>query len=208
MAKKTNNFRNLFFIRRRPKLGVPIDWTKPSDAEYQTLLEYEGFISPRSWKDDNIDDFPMLKQDLADLQQHMMEYFWELNQKALHYQNQFYLYQWVFMFGALATTALGAFTTYAYTIDGANDKLFDIITAPQLFGIFTAIVSGVTAFFNVISNQSAPQARWATARRLAEELRVTYYRYIARLAPFDGADRVQKLRQHILTVRRKENESK
>lgn len=197
-----SSIRNLFFVRRRPKLSVPFDWERPkSDAEYHKLLEIEGFISQTHWKPDVVDEFPLLKQDLTDLEQHLMPFFWELNQKAKYYQNQFYLYQWVFLFGALITTGLGAFTTYSYTLENPG-------SLPEVFGIITAIVSGVTAFFNVISNQSSPQARWARARRLAEELRVTYFRYVTRLKPFDGADRVQKLRQHILAVRRKENEDK
>lgn len=205
MAKRAglaSNISNLFFVRRRPKLHIPFDWERPkTDAEYHKLLEYEGFISQTHWKSDNVDEFPLLKQDLADLEQHLMPFFWELNQKAKYYQNLFYLYQWVLMFGALATTALGAFTTYSYTMDDPQNL-------PEIFGIITAIVSGVTAFFNVISNQSSPQARWARARRLAEELRVTYFRYLTRLKPFDGKDRIQKLRLHILAVRRKENEDK
>lgn len=207
--KKQSRIKGLFFVRRRPKWNVPIEWTRPDDTVYQKALEIEGFISPAHWKTDNIDDFPLLKQDLADIEQHMMDYFWELSQKAHHYQNMFYWHQWVFTFGALITTLLGALTTYAYTFNnGAGVDIMEGMTVPQVLGVLTAIVSAVTAFYNVISNQSAPQARWTRARRLTEELRVTYYRYITRQAPFDGTDRVKKLRQHILTVRRKENEDK
>ncbi|MBZ0306568.1 MAG: hypothetical protein K8I82_10920, partial [Anaerolineae bacterium] len=111
-----SNIRNLFFVRRRPKLSIPFDWERPkSDAEYHKLLEVEGFISQPHWKADVVEEYPLLKQDLTDLEQHLMPFFWELNQKAKYYQNQFYLYQWVFLFGALLTTALGAFTTYSYT---------------------------------------------------------------------------------------------
>lgn len=192
----------LFFVKRRPHTHVPLEWRKPPTAkEYEDLLEWEGLVSIANWKNDDLNQYPLLKQDLADLEQHLLPAFWEFNQKAKHYQNRYYLYQWVFMLGAFVTTLLGALTTYAYTLDSTTSLL------PNAFGILTAIISAITAFFNALSTQNSPQTRWAKSRRLAEELRMAYFKYLAHLDPYTGEDRVQKLRQNVLQIRRKETEN-
>lgn len=193
---------NLFFIKRRPSFHIPAEWEPPkSRAEYEQLEEYEGFIVKSAWQHDDLDKFPTVKQDLADLEEHLLPTFWEFNQKARHYQNRFYFYQWVFMLGAFLTTLLGALTTYAYTF--TEDSRAATIT----FGVLTAAVSAVTAYFNVLSDQGSPQKRWANTRRLSEELRMMYYRYLAHLPPFDKEDRLDQMRRLVLQVRRKENEN-
>lgn len=203
MAKKKRaKIRNLFFIKRIPRFHVPADFEIPDDEDqYHQMLEWDGFISPRFWKEHNLNDYPTIKQDLSDLEEHLLPAFLEFNQKARHYQNRFYLYQWVFMGGAFITTLLGALTTYFYTWD------IDGSTLTRIFGVLTALVSGSTAYFNVLSDQGNPQKRWAKTRRLAEDLRMSYFSYIAHLPPYDTDERVQKLREHVISIRRKENEN-
>lgn len=199
MSQLFRETRNLFFIRRLPKPHVSQEWQRPRTQEaFQDLLEYEGFISMRHWKANDLTQMATLKQDLEDLEEHLVPAFFEFNQKALHYQNRYILYQWVFMFGAFITTLLGALTTYAYTLSDDGGM------AANVFGIMTAIVSGTSAYFNFVSDQGSPQRRWAKARRLAEELRMNYYRYLAHLEPFDKDDRVQQMRRMVIDIRRKE----
>jgi hypothetical protein len=198
MSEWIVNVRNLFFFKRMPKPHVPSKWKRPSaEADYEMQKDWEGFVSPLFWKKDDLTKYPTLKQDLEDLDEHLLPAFWEFNQKAKHYQNRFYLYQWIFMGGALLTTFLGALTTYTYTLDNARDF-------PEIAGIMTALVSGVTAYFNYVSDQGSPQKRWAKTRRLTEELRTNYYRYLAHLQPYHETDRVQQMRKMVITVRRKE----
>jgi len=202
MVRALRNTKNLFFIKRLPKLHVPYEWKKHQhERDYQLVVNNEGFISPVLWQDHDINKYPTLKQDLADLDEYLLPAFFEFNQKALHYQNRFYLYQWVFMGGAFVTTLFGALTTYAYTLSEDGGM------AATVFGISTAIVSGLTAYFNILSEQNSPQRRWAKSRRLAEELRMNYFRYLAHLEPFEKEDRVQQMRRLIIDVRRKENEN-
>lgn len=200
--RRIRNIKNLFFVRRRPRWHVDSHWERPRDDDsYHQLLEYNGFVSYKYWQKDDLLKYPTLKQDLDDLEEHMLPAFWEFNQKAQHFQNRFYLYQWVFMLGAFFTTFFGALTTYAYTVtpDGGM--------ATNVFGICTAVISAATAYFNVMSDQGSPQQRWAKTRRLAEELRMTYYRYLAHLEPFNDESRVKNLRRYVIDVRRKENEN-
>jgi len=199
MSEWLVNVRNLFFFKRMPKPHVASKWKRPSaDADYEMEKDWEGFVSPLYWQDDDLSKYPTIKQDLDDLDEHLLPAFWEFNQKAKHFQNRFYLYQWIFMGGALLTTLLGALTTYAYTreVDGGMFA--------NVAGIMTAVVSGITAYFNYVSDQGSPQKRWAKTRRLTEELRTNYYRYLAHLQPYNEADRVQQMRRMVISVRRKE----
>ena len=199
MSEWLANFRNLFFIKRMPKPHISAKWKHPQkDTVYEKIKDDEGFVSPVYWKSDDLNKYPTLKQDLEDLDEHLMPVFWDFNQKAKHFQNRFYFYQWIFMGGALLTTLLGALTTYAYTreVDGGMFA--------NVAGIMTAIVSGITAYFNYVSDQGSPQKRWAKTRRLTEELRTNYYRYLAHLEPYHEADRVDQMRRMIIEVRRKE----
>jgi Protein of unknown function (DUF4231) len=196
------NTRNLFFRKRRPKLSVDRDYKRPaSTKDYETALDNDGFIAKTYWRENDLNMFPTIDQDLKDLEEHLMPAFWEFNQKALHHQNRFYLYQWIMMFGAFGTTFLGALTTYAFAKDG------DGSTWTVLFGILTGVLAAILTVFNVLSEQNAPQKRWAKARRLTEELRTNYYRYLAHLAPYNGADRIQQMRRFVVAIRRKENEN-
>ncbi|HLA44133.1 MAG TPA: DUF4231 domain-containing protein [Aggregatilineales bacterium] len=199
MASTFQKFRGLFFIKRRPKPFVPVEWDMPKDkSEFQKILEWEGFISPDFWSQDDLTGYPTVKQDLDDLEEHLLPAFFEFNQKATHYQNRFYYYQWIFMGGAFLTTLFGALTTYAYTRVDDGGGWADI------FGVTTAVISGATAYYNVRSDQTSPQKRWAKARRLAEELRMNYYKYISHMPPFDTDERVQEMRRMVINVRRKE----
>ena len=194
-----SNVGNLFFLKRMPKVHIPSKWTAPASADaYEQAKDWEGFVSPVYWKNDDLSKYPTIKQDLDDLDEHLMPAFWEFNQRAKHFQNRFYFYQWIFMGGALLTTLLGALTTYAYTLE-ADGGMF-----ANIAGIMTALVSGITAYFNYVSDQGSPQKRWAKTRRLTEELRTNYYRYLAHLQPYHEADRTQQLRKMVISVRRKE----
>jgi len=202
---KLFNWPLLFFIKRRPKLTIPLEFglTDPKHPLYQSNIEKEGFLSINSLKkavpDIDLNNFPTLAQDMRDLEQYLLPVFFEFNQGALHYQNRFYLSQWVFLIGAFATTVSGAVTTWAYSLEGSD--------LPAILGIVTAIISAVTTFFSFIYEQTSPQKRWTQSRRLAEELRTNYFKYLSHTKPYDVPDkRLDELRRLVLAIRRKGNE--
>jgi hypothetical protein len=190
--------RDLFFIKRRPRFGaMRPDWEPPkTEAEYQKMLDQEGFVSNVYWKEDDLNQYPVIAQDLRDLEQHLLPSYFEFNQKSRYFQNRYYLYQWVFVVGAFLTTLLG---TLAATSGDAG------IARWLKYG--AAIVGAVTAYYTTLSNRGEPQKRWGKTRRLAEELRMSYFKYLAHLAPFDKDDRVQKLRELVIDTRLKEQEN-
>jgi hypothetical protein len=195
----------LFFIKRRPKIMIPREFglTDPNHPLYQSNIEKEGFLNTNSLKkvvpDVELNNFPTLAQDMRDLEQYLLPVFFEFNQGALHYQNRFYLSQWVFLLGAFATTVSGALTTWAYSLEGSN--------LPAILGVVTAIISAITTFFSFVYEQTSPQKRWTQLRRLAEELRTNYFRYLSHTKPYDKPEnRLDELRRLVLAIRRKGNE--
>lgn len=205
--KRKSSYADLFFFKRRPHLrGVGLDWERPaSDEAYQKMIHEEGFISTQFWQDDDLSDHPIIAQDLADLDQYLLPTFFEFSQKSKFFQNRFYLYQWVFVWGAFLTTFLGALASIYYVAnvsenpDGANLQV--------TLSYATAIVGAITAFTTALSNRGEPQKRWGKNRRLAEELRMHYFTYLSHLPPYEKPDRIQKLRENVILVRVKEQEN-
>lgn len=209
--KKLNPFSrwsDLFFFRRRPRLrGVRQEWIKPDTEEgYQQQIHDEGFISSVHWKDGDVTKHPIIMRDLKDLEQYLLPTFFQFSEKSKYYQNQFYLYQWVFVWGAFLTTMFGTFATMFSAPAGttSTEAVFDL---RQFFSILTAIVGAATAFTTALSQRGEPQKRWGKNRRLAEELRMHYFTYLSHLPPYELPDRVQKLRENVINIRVKEQEN-
>lgn len=200
MASFKERWNNLFFVKRRPKLHVSEYFEKPPN--YEQELDWQGFITASAVSKSMQDQSPVLTQDLEDVEEHLLPAFWEFNQKANHFQNRYYLYQWVFMLGAFFSTLFGAATTYSYAIAGTDNNV-----AAMVLGVCTMAVSGITSFFTYMSQANSPQKRWAKTRRLAEELRMNYYLYLAHLKPYDKEDRVNQMRRFVIDIRRKENDN-
>jgi hypothetical protein len=206
--KRKSSISDLFFFKRRPRLrGIPMEWEKPDDETYQKLVHDEGFVSARYWKEDDIGTHRIVAQDIADLDQYLLPSFFEFSQKSKYFQNQFYLYQWIFIWGAFLTTVLGALASIAYVAAGATDLDPGRATVQQSLSYMTAVVGAVTAFITALSNRGEPLKRWGKTRRLAEELRMNYFNYLSHLPPYEKPDRVQKLREMVINIRVKEQEN-
>jgi hypothetical protein len=205
--RRQRRYQDLFFLRRRPRRNIPIEWERPADdADYQKLLDQEGFIARELWGaryGDSFEQHPVIMQDIEDLDQHLLPTFFQINQKAKYYQNVFYTYQWIFVCGAFLTTLFG--TMAAFTANPEATGLESLLS--RGLSICTAIVGAVTAYFTALSNRGRPQERWAKTRSLAEELRTEYFRYLSHLPPYDKPDRVQRLRANVVEMRVKEQEN-
>ena len=206
-----STYKSSFFIKRRPKWNIDREWARPDQESYQQELHWQGFITPEYWAEDDLEAYPLITQDLADLEEYLLPVFWEFNQKSKYYQNAFYKYQWIFMFGAFFTTILAVLTGYYGGLPEGNANFF-LITAERefwvnLFGLLTTIISAVTTYYTVLSNQGEPRKRWASYRRLAEELRMTYFMYISRVEPYNRANRIDVLRRRVLELRGQEKEN-
>ena len=204
-----------FPIRGGPKIRMDKEWSPLTPDELNIELFYQGFIVPEHWAEDDLNEFPKLMQDLRDLDEYLLPAFFEYNHKARYYQNRYYLFQWIFLFGAFFTTILAVLTTYftaleARSMDGMFTPLGTEINADlvvSIFGYATLIVSAITSYYTLLSNRGEPRQRWATYRRLTEELRMMYYKYVSRLEPFHTEARVDMLRRRVLDIRRRETKN-
>lgn len=209
-------YKNLFFVKRRPKLRFLRDWPPPELAAlendypsteeerqakaaaqelYDRRLADEGFISPFLFQDPS-EMTPDLRSDLRELQQYLLPRFWSLDQEARYYQNLHYLYQWVFILGAFLTTLLGAFSVLLYQRDATN-------AVTNFFGIATTIIGATTGSISFLETRQSPQRRWFQARTKAERLRSLYFLFLARQKPFDKADaklRLKDMRVMVLNI--------
>ncbi len=206
-----SRFRDLFFIRRFPKFfgGLPQEWVLPDDTEYQRQIHDAGFVSLDSEEYGDLSAHPIILQDLKDLDQHLLPTFFMLGQKARYYQNQFYMYQWVFITGAFLTTLFGTLALYLYGQVDASALAAQTAGDPLATALsyLTAIIGAVTAFYTTLSNRGEPRKRWSKVRRLTEETRACYFRYLAHLPPYDTSERVQRLREMAVAMQIKEQEN-
>lgn len=206
--KKPQRWRDLFFFRRRPHLrGIPIDWEHPADDDtYQKLIRDEGFVSSKYWDQGDITKHPIIMRDLKDLEEYLLPSFFQFSQRSKYFQNQFYLYQWVFVWGAFMTTVFGSISAL-YAQPPGDVAVASLQTTQHVFNALTAIIAALTAFFTALSNRGDPQKRWGKNRRLSEELRMHYFTYLSHIEPYHQPDRVQKLRENVINIRVKEQEN-
>jgi hypothetical protein len=180
---------------------IPKDWVKPPEPEYQKNLYNEGFYSTQLWQADKLQEHPAIERDLKELDEYLLPLFWDYNQKAAYYQNQYFMYQRVFIFGAFLTTVIAILSAY-FSTESTAVLFGSTFPAPEmvrLFSSLTTIVSAITGYFTLLS-QRDPRKRWSTYRRLAEELRATYFKFMARLDNFSSANRVDNLRSAVLDI--------
>ncbi len=189
-----------FFIRRVPFRSVDREWTRPPESQYQKGLLEQGFITPELLKGKAS---PELEADLRELEQHLLPYFWRMNQEAKYYQNRYYQYQWIFILAAFFTTAFAAISVLIYAWGGDAKTILGMIKWTELLGFMTAVLSGLAAMVSFLDANQTPQDRWFKARTKAETLRSMYFLFLARQNPFNlpnARNRVQELRQKVIDV--------
>jgi len=142
-----------------------------------------------------------LRDDLAELEEHLLPHMWRLNQEAYFYQNHYYLYQWIFIITTFLTTALAAITVYAY--DSNADVSLGLFHLTDLLGVITAFVSALAAGVSYLGANEGPQQKWFNARTKTENLRSLYFLFLARQTPFtieNTSERVRQLQLKVLEV--------
>jgi hypothetical protein len=194
---------NFFLFRRRPHWKVKQYWTKPEGDAFQQLIHDHKFISIKHYHAANgidLSTFSIIKTDLANLEQYLLPEFFRLSQLASYYQNLYYWYQWVFVWGAFISTLLGLLATYF----AATDATIGNVRWATIFSILTSLVAAVTAYATNLSSHYDPQRRWAKYRRLVEELRIHYFKYLSHLPPYETTTRIHTLRNNVNDVRSRE----
>ena len=125
---------------------------------------------------------------MRELEQHLLQYFWRMNQQAQFYQNRYYQYQWAFILSAFLTTALAAVNVFLYAQGWDDKSIVDRIQPTEVLGLLTAIISGIATAVSFFDANQTPQKRWFKARAKTESLRSMYFLFLARSKPFDSAN--------------------
>ncbi len=205
---------SLFFFKQRPHFwGVSLKSKKIVDEDvYQKMIYEEGFVSIRYDQTNSIDfaNHPVILQDLKDLDNILLPMLFDYNQQTKYWKNQFYLYQWFFIFGACLTTLLGSIATLLYippglsaaaTMAAENSQNLSAVNWQQFFGILTAVIAVFTAFIFTASNRGPARQQWLDAQRMEEDLRTIYFKYLSHAAPFENTSRFDKLREFLVEIR-------
>jgi hypothetical protein len=202
MAQQAS-WRNLFFIRRRPKRNVPKIWTPPAtQEELQALLQKHDFLtdadiqayieSQKPAQTLTLTDFPVVRADMAFLHDPatFIGDFFKVDTAANYHQNQYFRYSWYFTFLAVATTFMSVttlvMTTYGWGIP---------------FAIITTFIGVLTAIFSNLNRTRQPQRNWYVNRRQAEALRNHYFMYIGHVRPYRGSDYLRKSQLYTAAAR-------
>lgn len=189
MTAQRSYFSNLFFVRRRPKLqGSLQEWHKPDDATYEALVRSHDFLTVKDIEEYiqnkapnlTLADFATIVDDLELLNgDTYLHHYFRYDAAAGHYQNNFYLYNWIFVLGAFVTALL------AY---------LSVISSSSLIWIATGVIGFITTVYTFKNNREVPQREWYVNRRRAESLRSHYYQYLAQVPPYHGSNENREVR--------------
>jgi hypothetical protein len=162
--------KSLALFRRFPRL----QW-RPKEGEQIVPREVQA-------------TYPALAEDFALLEHELLPHFRELDNAALHAQNQFRLEQVALILGGTLATVLGAMQT--------------LLLEAVWPGIAEAVLaSGLTAVAFRAQALRA-QERYFTNRLKAETLRGEYFRFLGRIGPYaEDREPIQQLRRRVAEVK-------
>jgi hypothetical protein len=191
----------LFVFRRRPRFRISPIWERPSDSTYEYLLRDQGFITaedipPRTPEAPACD---CIVQDTKDLEQTLLPTFFEFDQLAVHYQNRYYLAFWEFTWGALLVIVLSSLLLFyeaSYRFDDTEWNILVLLLAVFMGGFVLLVLYSVSKDI-----RGELQSKWVKSRRLAEALRMAYYRYLMHVTPYNEPDRLQRLQEFVYSIR-------
>lgn len=178
------NFRSRWpvWMQQLPRVGFPtspnLSYQLIDLAELQKLIEREN-PDPEAVK--------RLQADIEFLDHELLRLFRERDYDAKYSQNQYRLYQILFMSLAASATLVGALQ--ALLLSSNQD-------AVPMFSLIETVIALFTTYLATISGREAPLPVWLSNRQKAESLRREYFRYLLNLPPYDvvsGYERRQLL---------------
>jgi Protein of unknown function (DUF4231) len=137
---------------------------------------------------------PALARDFDVLEEELVPLFHELDEGALHAQNDFRFGQLLVIVGGAVATALGAVQA---ALGGGVTEI----------GIAEALVAGVLAAVVAYVRGRQPQKEYFTTRLKAERLRGEYFLFLGGVEPYDVADDAERrlrLRRQVAQIEAQE----
>lgn len=164
------------WFRQFPKLQFPSEpdnsFVLIDDDDLKSLL-----------KDHQIaEDTPAaqrVRQDMDILNEELMPLFRERDHIAKREQNRYRLYQLSFLMLATAATAVGSFQVWALQTENAKQWILSL-------GLLETFIALLTTFIATLMGNRQPLSEWLENRRLAEQLRREYYRFLTDSEPYDA----------------------
>jgi hypothetical protein len=128
-----------------------------------------------------IKDFPeATKKEIYDdmdfMEYELMRLFRERDYYAKYNQNRYRRLQINFLFLAVLATLVGSLQVVALN---STPELM------PLFAFLETLIALFTAFLAALGGREPPQELWLSNRRRAEQLRREYFRFLARMPPYD-----------------------
>lgn len=179
------------WFRQFPSFNFPSsprqEFVLLNDADVKSLLDaydiaHDAPAAQRVW-----DDMTVLNEEL-------MPIFRERDHVAKREQNRYRLYQLSFLLLATAATAIGSFQVWA--LQSAQEMIL-------VFGLFETFIALLTVFVSTLMGNRQPLGEWLENRRLAEQLRREYYRFLTDSQPYDlleGTDRKKRLARRAAAI--------
>ena len=136
-----------------------------------------GLITKEMLDTAKVPEDSIVRDDVDMLNRTLVRAFIDEDYNAQYWQNQYFLFQWLFTLLALLATTFAAATTWA-TVSGATGWA-------QGFGGATTLVGIIVTVLVYIYNRDRPQRTWYEKRRSAESLRKQYFLYVTHMPPYD-----------------------
>jgi hypothetical protein len=135
-------------------------------------------------------EHPALEPDFAQLDEIVVEPFRKSDVEALKNQNAYRWQQVVIIIGSALVSVLGAFQA-AYS-------------GWRGWGVAVVLASGAVAAAGKYAKDRNSLKNFLSSRMQAERLRGEYFWFLARIKPYDSADRVAALRHAVANIQRGE----
>jgi hypothetical protein len=135
-------------------------------------------------------DYPTLAADFRTLDEVVARPFEQCDLEAMENQHAHRVHQVVVILGSALVSVLGA-------VEAA-------FAGQRWWGIAVAVAGVLVAGGNRFAKERDSLTAFLTARVRAERLRGEYFWFLARMEPYDSADRVRALRRAVGKIRRGE----
>jgi hypothetical protein len=135
---------------------------------------------------DAVGKYPELAADIEVLEKYVSPDFRERDLEALREQFKYRRLQVALLLVSALLTGLGG--------------LQAIWPQQRWPGVLLAVLGLAAGFFSQSAKDLDPLSRFLAARVQAERLRGLYFRYLARLGPYSGADREKVLREAVALI--------
>lgn len=202
MFKRRNSF---LWVLLFPPREVPKHPGDFDTEELEWMKRIEGFYTDDEEANINLSEHPNITDDLQILEE-LLDDFWTYNHFATHYRSIYFRYQRIFLMGALLSTVISIVNAFIQNVEPFTYQLsiFDInkVHFSFVLSFCTALVSARATYYTMMANFGRPRNNWTRYRRLAEELRSLYHKYLAHTDSYQGSDRETNLRRRVFELKR------